>query len=139
VVADQCSSETTSGSLRTVSADPVWCFPVIYGVFLDMIENFKLKFGNPLPGYRFKPGECIVDTNSANDFRQGKCTQRDLDGVKMLVAEVGIDNKTGMESYRLLYYSPVEGAEDLPWNQIDQWRIKAGVDLNYELSDHPEI
>ena len=35
----------------------------------------------------------------------------------MLVAEVGIDNKTGMESYRLLYYSPVEGSEDLPWNQ----------------------
>ena len=35
----------------------------------------------------------------------------------MLVVEVGIDNKTGMESYRLLYYSPVEGSEDLPWNQ----------------------
>jgi hypothetical protein len=63
-----------------------------------MIENSKVKFGNPLPGYRFKPGECIVDTNSANDFRQGKCTQRDLDGVKMLVAEVGIDNKQGWKA-----------------------------------------
>jgi hypothetical protein len=104
-----------------------------------MLDRFKVKLGNPLPGYRFMPGECIVNTNFANEFRQGKCTQQDLDGLKMLVAEVGIDKNTGKESYRVLYYSPVKGGEDLPWNQIDQWHLKAFVDSNFEICDHPEI
>ncbi len=34
----------------------------------------QLKFGEPLPGFRFKPGECIVYSNWVEEFRQGKCT-----------------------------------------------------------------
>jgi hypothetical protein len=76
-------------------------------MFSGRVEKFKVKFGEPLPGYRFKPGECVVNFNVAEEFRQGKCSQKQFDGVKMLVAEVRIDEKTGYESYRLLYYSPV--------------------------------
>jgi hypothetical protein len=101
--------------------------------------RFKVKIGKPLPGYRFKPGECIVTSNSAEEFRQGKITQKQFDGVKMLVAEVRIDEKIGHESYRLLYYSPVKVGEDLPWGKIDQWFAKMNVDSNYELCDHPAI
>jgi hypothetical protein len=31
---------------------------------------------------------------------QGICTQKQFDGMKMLVVEVGIDDKTKMEGYR---------------------------------------
>jgi hypothetical protein len=33
---------------------------------------YTLKFGVPLPGFRFSPGECIVNSTFAEDFRQGK-------------------------------------------------------------------
>jgi hypothetical protein len=50
-------------------------------------------------------------------FRQGKCTQKELDELKMLVVEVGIDRITQSESYRLLYY--YKGGEDkIPWDQM---------------------
>jgi hypothetical protein len=62
-----------------------------------MIDKFKLKFGEPLPGFRFKPGECIVNSNWAEEFRQGKSTLKQFDGLKMVVREVGIDERTKKE------------------------------------------
>ena len=70
-----------------------------------MIDRSKVKFGEPLLGYRFKPGDCIVNSDFANEFTQGICTQKELDDLKMLVVEVGIDRMTQNESYGLLYYS----------------------------------
>lgn len=72
------------------------------------------------------------------EFRQGKCTQEQIDGVKMLVAEVGIDKATERESYRLLYYSPVKVGENLPGTGMDRWFLKVYVEHNFELCDHPE-
>ena len=66
---------------------------------LDMIDRCKVKSGEPLPGYRFKPGESIVNSDFADEFRQGICTQNELDDLKMLVVEVGIDRITQNESY----------------------------------------
>jgi hypothetical protein len=82
------------------------------------LYRFKVKIGKPLPGYRFKPGECIVNSKHAEEFRQRKCTQEQVDGVKMLVLEVGIDEKAGKESYRLLYDSPTKIGADLPWGKM---------------------
>jgi hypothetical protein len=74
-----------------------------------MLDRAKVKFGEPLPGYRFKPGECIVNSDFANEFRQGICTHKELDDLKMLVVEAGIDRMTQNESYGLLYYSIAGG------------------------------
>jgi hypothetical protein len=38
-----------------------------------------------------------------------KCTQKELDDLKMLVVEVGIDKCTQKGSYRLLYYCTAGG------------------------------
>jgi hypothetical protein len=103
-----------------------------------MIDRSKLKLGNPLPGYRFKPGECIVNSRFVHEFRQGKCTQKELDDLKMLVVEVGIDKSTEKGSYRLLHYCTA-GGDKIPWNQIDHWRSKTEVESNFEPCDHPEI
>jgi hypothetical protein len=104
-----------------------------------MIDKFKLKFGEPLPGFRFKPGECIVNSNWAEKFRQGKSTLKQFDGLKMVVLEVGIDERTKKESYRLLYDSPAKGGKDLPWEQIDQWFLKTHVESNFEPCAYPEF
>ena len=69
-----------------------------------MINRSKIKLGNPIPGYRFKPGECIANSKFVEEFRQGKCSLKELDDLKMLVVEVGIDERSQSESYRLLYY-----------------------------------
>jgi hypothetical protein len=61
-----------------------------------MIDRSKVKFGEPLLGYRFKPGDCIVNSDLANEFTQGICTQKELDDLKTV---------TQKESYGLLYYS----------------------------------
>ena len=103
-----------------------------------MIDPAKLKLGNPLPGYRFMPGECIANWRFVELFRQGKCTQKELDDLKMLVVEVGIDTITQSESYRLLYYYTA-GGDKIPWNQIDHWRPKDVVESNFEPCDHPQI
>ena len=103
-----------------------------------MLDRAKVKFGESLPGYRFKPGECIVNSDFANEFRQGICTQKELDDLKMLVVEVGIDRMTQNESYGLLYYS-IAGGDGIVWNQIHQWRLKIIIESNFELCDHPEI
>jgi hypothetical protein len=105
---------------------------------LDMIDRSKVKLGEPLPGYRFKPGESIVNSDFAEEFRQGICTQKELDDLKLLVVEVGIDKITQNESYRLLYYS-IAGGDDIPWNQFHQWRLKTVVESNFEPCDHPAI
>jgi hypothetical protein len=63
-----------------------------------MIDRSKVKLGEPLPGYRFKPGECIVNSDFADEFREGICTQKELDDLKMLVVEVGIERITQNES-----------------------------------------
>jgi hypothetical protein len=56
-----------------------------------VIDSAKQKLGGPLPAYLFKPGECIANSRFVEVFRQGKCTQKELDDLKMLVVEVGID------------------------------------------------
>jgi hypothetical protein len=91
---------------------------------LDMIDRSKVKLGEPLPGYRFKPGECIVNSDFADKFRQGICTQKELDDLKMLVVEAGIDRITQNEDYRLLYYS-IAGGDDIPWNQFHRVEVPA--------------
>jgi hypothetical protein len=103
-----------------------------------VIERSKVKLGHPLPGYRFKPGESIVHSGFAEEFRQGKCAQKDLNDMKMLVVEVGIVQRTQNESYHLLYCSTA-GGDKIPWNQIDHWRSKTDIESNFERCDHPEI
>jgi hypothetical protein len=88
--------------------------------------------------YRFKPGQCIVNSNFTDGFRQGLCTQKELDDLKMLVVEVGIEKITKWESYRLLCYSTT-GGDDTPGNQIAQWWLKTVVESNFEPCDHPAI
>jgi hypothetical protein len=92
-----------------------------------VIDPAKLKLGDPLPGYRFMPGECIANSRFLEVFRQGKCTQKELDDLKMLVVEVGINRITQSESYRLLYSYTAGGAK-ISWNQIDDWRPKDVVE-----------
>jgi hypothetical protein len=102
----------------------------------DMIERFRVKFGEPLPGYRFKPGECVVDSYYAEEYRQGKCP---LEELKMVVLAVGTDDRTGLESYFLFYDSTVNGGRDLPWEQMEHWYTKIFVESNFELFDHLAI
>jgi hypothetical protein len=64
--------------------------------------------------------------------------QKELDDLKMLVVEVGIDKFTQQGSYRLLYYSTA-GGDKIPWNQIDHWRSKNDVESNFERCDHPQV
>ena len=103
-----------------------------------MIDRSKVKVGDPLPGYRFKPGECIVNSRLLYESRRRKCTQKELDDLKMLVVEVGIDKRSQKVSYRLLYYCTA-GGDKIPWNQIDHWRSKTEVESNFERCDHPGI
>jgi hypothetical protein len=72
------------------------------------------------------------------EFRQGKCSQKELNDLKMLVVEVGIDKRSQSESYRLLYYYTA-GEDKIPWNQIDHWRSKDVVESNFESCGHPGI
>jgi hypothetical protein len=104
-----------------------------------MIDRFKVKFGEPLPGYRFKPGECVVDSGYAEEFLQGRCTAEKLSRLKMVVLSVGIDEQTGLESYFLFYDSTVNGGRDLPWAQMEQWYTKTFVETNFELCNYPDI
>src|SRR6202051_5201696 len=78
-----------------------------------MINKFKLKFGRPQRGYRFKPGECVVNHNWAEKFRQGKSSQKQFDEMKMVIMEAGIGKETGAESYRLLYDFPSAAGSSL--------------------------
>ena len=57
----------------------------------------------------------------------------------MVVLEVGIDKRTEVESYHLLYDSELKVGEDLPWGDIAQWFTKVFVDSNFEPRAHPEI
>jgi hypothetical protein len=63
---------------------------------------------------------------------------KEIDDLKMLVVEVGIDRITQNESYRLLYYS-IAGGDGIPRNQIYQCRLKTVVESNFEPCDHPQI
>jgi hypothetical protein len=104
-------------------------------ISMNMTDTFKIRFGESLPEYRFKPGECIVTSAVAEQFRRGRITQKHLEGLKMLVAEVGIDKRRNRESYRLLFYSTIRAEK----NEIERWFLKEFVEPNYELCDHPEI
>ena len=104
-----------------------------------MIDRFRVKFGEPLPGYRFKPGECVVDSSFAKEYRQGRCTAEELNRLKMVVLLVGIDEKTGLEGYFLFYDTTVNGGRDLSWAQMERWYTKTFVESNFELCNHPEI
>ena len=55
------------------------------------------------------PGECIANSRFVEVFRQGKCTKKELDVLKMLVVEVGINRITKSESYRLCTVTRQEG------------------------------
>jgi hypothetical protein len=57
----------------------------------------------------------------------------------MVVLEVGIDKRTGVEGYHLLYDSVLKVGNDLPWGEIAQWFEKGFVDSNFEPCAHPEI
>jgi hypothetical protein len=60
----------------------------------DVIDKFKVKFGEPLPGFLFKPGECVVNSTWGGKSRQGKSTPKQFDGLKMVASEVGFDKGT---------------------------------------------
>jgi hypothetical protein len=98
----------------------------------------KITLGSSAPGYRFKPGECIVDKNLAEDYRQGRVGLDKFDEVKLLVLECIIDPKTNVDSYHLLYNSPLLDGEKVPWGEIDPWFTKAYVDTNFDPCEHPE-
>ena len=53
--------------------------------------------------------------------------------MKMLVVEVGIDDKTEIGGYRLLYQLP--GVVDHPSQPIVQWRLRIYVESNFEPCD----
>lgn len=101
-------------------------------------KSKKLKFGRAQPGYRFKPGECVVNHNWAEKFRQGKSSQKQFDEMKMVVMDAGIGGETGVESYRLLYDSPSAGSH-LPGQSMNQWFAKIFVESNFETCDYPAI
>jgi hypothetical protein len=104
---------------------------------VNHFRNYKIEFGEPQPGYRFKPGECIVNKNFAEEYRQGKCTLEQYDELKLVVMENAIDPKTGKESYHLLYNSPLKDGETVPWGRLDPWFLKLFVDPNFESMRTP--
>jgi hypothetical protein len=71
-----------------------------------IINKFKLKFGRPQRGYRFKPGECVVNHNWAEKFRQGKSSQKQFDEMKMVIMEAGIGKETGQKATVFCMISP---------------------------------
>src|SRR5579859_1212874 len=105
---------------------------------MNHFRNYKIVLGQPQPGYRFKPGECIVNKNTAEEYRRGGCTLEQIDGVKLVVLENAIDPTTGKESYHLLYNEPLKNGETVPWGRLDPWFLKLYVDLNFESCEHPE-
>ena len=58
---------------------------------LAMIDRSKVKCGEPLSRYRFKPDKCIVNSSFSYELRQGLCTQKELAVLKTLVVAVGIE------------------------------------------------
>ena len=102
-----------------------------------ILDNPKIKFGEPLPSFLFKPGESIINCHWPEQFRRGICTQKHLDGMKMLVVDVGIDNETRVEGYRLLYQLP--GVVDHSSQKIVQWRLRIYIESNFEPCDHSAI
>jgi hypothetical protein len=99
--------------------------------------KYNIPFGKPKPGYRFKPGECIVDKNSTEEYRQGKVALAQYDEAKLVVLENAVDPTTNVESYHLLYNSPLKAGETVPWGSIDQWFTKSFVDANFDSCEHP--
>jgi hypothetical protein len=99
--------------------------------------KYKLVFGKPLPGNRFKPRGCIVNRNFAEEYRQGKCSLDQFDESGMGFWRPAIDPQIHVESYHLLCNSQLKAGENLPWGKIDPWFTKAYVDLNFEPCDHP--
>jgi hypothetical protein len=53
--------------------------------------------------------------------------------MKMLVVEVGNENESKAEGYRLSYQLP--GTVDHPSKMIVQWRLRIYVESNFELCD----
>ena len=53
--------------------------------------------------------------------------------MKMLVVEVGSDDKTKIEGYRLLNQLP--GVVDHSSRKIVQWRLRIYVESNFEICD----
>jgi hypothetical protein len=102
-----------------------------------MPDKSKIKFGEPMPRFLFKPGESIINSHWPEQFRRHKCTQKHFNGMKMLVLEVGTDIETGIEGYRLLYQLP--GVVDLSSQNTVQWRLRTYVESNFEPCADPSI
>jgi hypothetical protein len=98
-----------------------------------MPDESRIKFGEPLPDFLFKPREYIINAHWAEKLRQGQCTQKQFESMKLLVVEVGIDSKTGIEGYRLLSHLP--GVIRSPLKMIVQWHLKIYVESNFEHCD----
>jgi hypothetical protein len=98
-----------------------------------MPDKSRIKFGEPLPGFVFKPREYLINAHWAEEFRQGRCTQKQFQAMKMLVVEVGIDSKTEIEGYRLLSHLP--GVMGHRPKMVVQWRLKIYIESNFELCD----
>lgn len=96
-----------------------------------MPDKFRIKFGEPLPGFIFKPSECIINAHWAKEFRQVRCSQKQFDAMKMPVVEVGVDSKTKTEAYRLL--CQLVGVVSHRPKMVVQWRLKNYVEFNFEL------
>jgi hypothetical protein len=89
--------------------------------------------------YLFKPGQCIVNSNFAQEFKEGTCTLEQFDEMKLVVLEIGVDAKSGRPSYSLLHNTPGEGAESFSWGKVDKWFLKEYVEQNFEVCDYPVI
>jgi hypothetical protein len=70
----------------------------------------KLIIGRSAPGFKFKEGDCIVKSEDAKLFQEGKIDQRQFDAVKLYVLEVGIKIE-GYDGYQLVYDSPLKNQD----------------------------
>jgi hypothetical protein len=95
--------------------------------------------GKSQPEFLFRPGESIVNSKFAQEYRNGTCTLEQFDEMKLVVLEVGVDAKTGRLSYSLLHNAPGEGAESFSWGKIDKWFLNEYVEQNFENCDYPAV
>jgi len=70
---------------------------------------------------------------------QGKCTQKELDDLKMLVVEVGIDTITQSESYLSFILLHGRRRQNPRGIRLIIGGQKDVVESNVEPSDHPQI
>ena len=102
----------------------------------------KIIIGRSAPGYKFEEGDCIVKSEDAKLFQEGKIDQRQLDAVKLYVLEVGIEIN-GYDGYQFVYDSPLKNQDGSFYfesgtpRSVDPRFSKDYVDLNFELCEYP--